>query len=126
MDFDSLTRLAPEQYCYLTTRGRRSGEPHTVELWFAISPETRTLYILSGGRARSDWVKNLLANPKVTVRVRQTTLSGTGRAVEDGDEELQARELVVRKYYRRAYNPRGGWEADSLPVAVDLGEVNVA
>src|SRR5687767_4487365 len=120
MDFDSLAKLAPEQYCYLTTQGRKSGDAHTVELWFAISPETGTLYILSGGRARSDWVKNLLADPNVTVRVRNTTLSGKGRAVEDGDEELQSRELVVRKYYRRAYDPQGGWEADSLPVAIDL------
>jgi len=44
MDFDSLAKLAPEQYCYLTTQGRKSGDAHTVELWFAISPETGTLY----------------------------------------------------------------------------------
>jgi deazaflavin-dependent oxidoreductase (nitroreductase family) len=125
MDFDSLTKLAPEQYCYLTSEGRISGDAHTVELWFAISPETGTLYILSGGRERSDWVKNLLANPNVTVRVSGATISGTGRTVEDGAEELQARELVVRKYYRRAYDPQGGWEADSLPVAVDIEAVKV-
>lgn len=123
MDLDSLQRLALEQYCYLTTRGRKSGKAHTVELWFALDAETRILYILSGGGTRSDWVNNLLTAPDVKVRVGQTTLPGRGRTVEGEAEKLRARELVVAKYYRRTYNPQGGWEAQSLPVAVDLGAI---
>ena len=26
--------LAAEQFCYLTTTGRTSGEPRTIEIWF--------------------------------------------------------------------------------------------
>jgi deazaflavin-dependent oxidoreductase (nitroreductase family) len=54
-------------FCYLTTTGRVSGRPHTIEIWFAL--RDRTLYLLSGGRDRSDWVRNLLAHPEVTVRI---------------------------------------------------------
>jgi hypothetical protein len=37
---------ADEDYCYLTTRGRLSGEPREIEIWFAL--ENSTLYILAG------------------------------------------------------------------------------
>src|SRR6185312_13518616 len=33
-------------YCYITTTGRRSGKPHTIEIWFAL--DGRTLYLLAG------------------------------------------------------------------------------
>jgi hypothetical protein len=48
-----LDQLAAEDFCYLTTRGRVSGRPHTIEIWFAQSE--RTLYMLAGGREGSDW-----------------------------------------------------------------------
>jgi deazaflavin-dependent oxidoreductase (nitroreductase family) len=63
----SWSRFVEEQYCYLTTRGRVSGRPHRIEIWFAL--DGSTLYLLSGGRERSDWVKNLRATPEVTVEL---------------------------------------------------------
>jgi hypothetical protein len=56
------SRFAGEPYCYLTTTGRVSGRPHQIEIWFAI--DGGTLYMLSGGGERSDWVKNLLVHDK--------------------------------------------------------------
>ena len=55
------------QFCYLTTTGRVSGRPHTIEIWFAL--QDRTLYLLSGGVDRSDWVRNLIRHPAGTVRL---------------------------------------------------------
>src|SRR3954454_20619197 len=49
--------LAEENYCYLTTTGRVSGKAREIEVWFGL--DANTLYMLSGGRDRSDWVKNL-------------------------------------------------------------------
>ena len=37
-------RLAGEDFCYLTTVGRRSGKRHTIEIWFA--RENGALYLL--------------------------------------------------------------------------------
>ena len=59
--------MSDEAYCYLTTRGRVSGEPREIEIWFAL--EGRTVYLLSGGRDRSNWVRNLQADPSVRVRI---------------------------------------------------------
>src|SRR5262249_27246928 len=79
---DELAAAAGDDFCYLTTLGRVSGRPHEIEIWFAL--DSRTLYLLSGGNERSDWVRNLRAEPSVTVRVRDTTYDATGRVVGAG------------------------------------------
>ena len=58
-----LQRIADADFCYLTTTGRVSGRPHTIEIWFAL--HEHTLYLLSGAGDRSDWVKNTLRSPEV-------------------------------------------------------------
>ncbi len=117
---DDLQSLAPEQFCYLTTVGRKSGRPHTIEIWFAMQPGGSALYMLSGGGYESDWVKNILNDPNIEVRITSRKFRATGRIVDDPEEEGLARRLVVAKYYGRAQVGSSGWEAESLPVAVDL------
>lgn len=117
---DSLRTIAGEQYCYLTTSGRKTGNPHTIEIWFALSPDSPTIYMLSGGGDRSDWVKNIRNNPSVQARIKGTTFEGSGRVVQDAGEERTARKLIVAKYYGREEVHSTGWEATSLPVAIDL------
>lgn len=55
-------QFADADYCYLTTTGRVSGKAHTIEIWFAL--HDKTLYLLSGGRETSDWIKNSLHTPE--------------------------------------------------------------
>jgi deazaflavin-dependent oxidoreductase (nitroreductase family) len=110
-------------YCYLTTTGRVSGRPHVIEIWFALRGG-RTLYLLSGGGDRSDWVRNLLVRPEVTVRLGRrdaAALAGRARVVEPGsDEDELARRLVAGKYQPGYAGDLSGWRRSSLPVAVDL------
>jgi deazaflavin-dependent oxidoreductase (nitroreductase family) len=109
--------LAREDFCYLTTTGRVTGRPHTIEIWFALDAET--LYMLSGGRNHSDWVRNLRRTPEVTVRIGGQDFDGHARVVEDTDEDELARRLLVEKYER---NPGSlsNWRRTALPVAVDI------
>jgi deazaflavin-dependent oxidoreductase (nitroreductase family) len=86
---DELATVADDDFCYLTTRGRVSGRPHEIEIWFAL--DDRTLYLLSGGGDRSDWMRNLRADPAVTVRLRDTPYAATARIVEPGEESQRAR-----------------------------------
>src|SRR5690606_11478240 len=58
-----LARYANKPYAYLTTTGRRTGQPHRIEIWFGV--DEGRMYLLAGGRERSDWVRNLLANAHV-------------------------------------------------------------
>jgi deazaflavin-dependent oxidoreductase (nitroreductase family) len=109
-------------FCYLTTTGRVSGRPHTIEIWFAL--EDRTLYLLSGGGDRSDWVRNLRTRPEVTVRLGRRDgpeLAGRARLVEaSSDEDELARDLVTGKYQPTYGGDLSGWRRSALPVAVDL------
>ena len=110
--------LAESSFCYVTTTGRVTGQPHTIEIWFAAAPGTDTIYVLAGGRERSDWVRNLRADPRCTVEIGADTFSGRARVVEGGDEDEPARRLVYEKY-RRA-DDLEGWREHALPVAIDL------
>ena len=47
----SPSAYADEEFCYLTTTGRRTGRPHTIEIWFAV--DRGVVYMMAGGRERS-------------------------------------------------------------------------
>jgi deazaflavin-dependent oxidoreductase (nitroreductase family) len=110
--------VADGDYCYLTTSGRVSGRPHTIEIWFGLVGET--LYMLSGGGERSDWVRNLRREPLVDVRLGERHVSGRARVLGAGEEDARARVLLVEKYQPRYSGDLTEWGRSSLPVAVDL------
>src|SRR5690349_384857 len=112
-----LQQFVDDDFCYLTTTGRATSRPHTIEIWFAL--DGRTLYMLSGSHT-SDWVKNLLREPEVAVRLGQTTFTGRARVVAHPDEDAQARRLVLEKYQPRSSDDLSDWGRTALPVAVDL------
>src|SRR3954452_16298837 len=96
---DELSAATDDDFCYLTTRGRVSGRPHEIEIWFAL--DGRTLYLLSGGGDRSDWVRNLRADPSVSVRLRTTIYQAQAREVDDSEESEHGRRLVFEKFQPR-------------------------
>src|SRR5690606_28561145 len=111
--------FAQEDYCYLTTRGRRTGKPHEIEIWFGM--QDGSLYLLSGGGLASDWVKNLQAEPRVQVRLKGERFAATARLVEDVAEQAVARCLLAAKYYHwETGKPLNDWAATALPVALDV------
>jgi deazaflavin-dependent oxidoreductase (nitroreductase family) len=109
---------ADDAFCYLTTRGRVTGHPHTIEIWFALNG--RTVYMLAGGGNRSDWVRNLIRTPEVAVRIGSRSFAGRARVVSDPDEDERARRLVHDKYHDGYGGDLSGWRRSSRPVAVDL------
>ena len=119
MNNDLLLQLKDESYCYLTTTGRVTGNPHEIEIWFGL--KDNTIYLLSGNMDRSDWVKNLLKNPSVTVRIADKTFTTTARLVIDKQEELSARNMVADKYNERKVNGSlSNYARSALVVGIDL------
>jgi deazaflavin-dependent oxidoreductase (nitroreductase family) len=113
-----ISSLKEQDYCYLTTTGRVSGRPHEIEIWFGANDST--LYLLSGSE-KSDWVRNLLKNPPVMVRIAKHIFAGTARVVKDKEEDLRARYLVAEKYQEwEAGRTLSQWAQTALPVAIDL------
>ena len=72
-----LAGVVHEEYAYLTTTGRVSGTAHEIEIWFAT--DGSTVWLISGGDERSDWVRNLLRDPRASVRIADVTLEVTAR-----------------------------------------------
>jgi deazaflavin-dependent oxidoreductase (nitroreductase family) len=111
-----LSHLTGEAFCYLTTIGRVSGHTHTIEIWFALKGST--LYMLSGGLDRADWVKNARQQPDVTLKIREQTFTGKARVVSDRAEDMLARQLIAEKYHEE--DDLDEWLQIALPIAVDL------
>jgi deazaflavin-dependent oxidoreductase (nitroreductase family) len=107
-----------EDFCYLTTTGRVSGLPREIEIWFALRGST--VYMLSGARERSGWVRNIQERPAVTVRIGGTLMKGAARVVADSAEDQLVRRLLLEKYRERDSDDLTGWSQTALPVAVEL------
>jgi hypothetical protein len=81
-----------------------------------------SVYLLSGGGDRSDWVRNLRANPNVTIRFGSPsgrTWSGLGREVTDPEEDALARRLLLQKYEPGYSGDLTRWGRAALPIAVE-------
>ena len=116
-------KLADEEYCYITTAGRVSGKPHTIEIWFGANGDT--VYVLAGSRHDADFVKNAKKLPAVDVRVgAEATFAARARIVTDGDEDARVRRLLLEKYAPPRYQgDLSEWGRTALPVAFELTEL---
>lgn len=91
-----LSTFEKEEYCYLTTKGRKTGNPHEIEIWFVVYENS--LYIMSGNMGKSDWVKNLLKEPNVTLRIAGQTFPAVASLLEDKTIEQMIRMAMAIKY----------------------------
>jgi deazaflavin-dependent oxidoreductase (nitroreductase family) len=87
--------VSEEPYLYLTTTGRRSGQPRETELWFTRRGEA--YYVIAEDRDGAHWVRNLQAEPRVSWRVEGQTFTGRARGV-DGTAGAAVQALSAAKY----------------------------
>lgn len=80
----------------ITTRGRKTGKPHTVPIWFVVEDTTVYLGTLD---TRRDWVRNVGKNPDVVLDVDGVRLRGRAVAVTDPGLEAHVRDLLAKKYW---------------------------
>ncbi len=80
----------------ITTRGRRTGKPHTVPIWFAVDGTALYLGTLN---AKRDWVRNLKKTPEVTLDAGDVRLRGRASLVTDQALETHIQGLLARKYW---------------------------
>lgn len=84
-------------FLYLTTIGRRTGQPRQIEIWFV--EHDGAYYLVSEGREASNWVQNIRANPTVEFSIGSRdapAIRGKGRAI-DNDAEPALAEAVSAK-----------------------------
>jgi F420H(2)-dependent quinone reductase len=112
---------ANESVCYLATRGRRSGRTHRIEIWFAV--DSGRLFLLSGGRDRSDWVRNLQRDPGVSVELGGSEHAGRAHLPAPGSaDDALARRLLFEKYSPEE-DGLEEWSRTSLAVVIEFTSV---
>jgi len=88
----SHTALSGYKMLVLTSWGRKSHKPRHTMLSYVLMGDR--VYVSSGWGVRTDWYKNILANPHVTVQVGGRVYSARARRVQDIDEYTNiAREM---------------------------------
>ncbi len=105
---------------YVATIGRRTGNPHEIEIWFGMNDST--VYLLAGDAAKSDTVRNVQANPNVRIRIGGRRFAANGRILGSGKEDVLARRLLLEKYEPTYSGDLKEWGDTALPVAFDLGD----
>jgi deazaflavin-dependent oxidoreductase (nitroreductase family) len=87
------------EFLYLTTTGRRTGQPREIEIWFTACDGR--YYVVAEHREQAQWVRNLRADPRVRVRVDDRAFAATARPI-DATAEFTVhdaiRTLSVAKY----------------------------
>jgi len=115
--------LAELDVCYVTGIGRTTGRPHRIEIWFAAAPDRDTIFMLSGGRDRADWVRNIKTNGRVTVDLGDESHAGLAHVVgADTAEDQLARDLLVGKY-ADSEDDLAEWGRTSLPVVIEFAQM---
>lgn len=90
-------KYAGRRQIRLTTRGRKSGEPRTVTIWFVAAGETR-LFVQHASRAPANWYRNLLREPAVRVDFGDGPLEARAKPILDEAKIRDVLKMVRRKY----------------------------
>jgi deazaflavin-dependent oxidoreductase (nitroreductase family) len=93
---DRLAAISSHSTCRLTHRGRKSGKPYQVTIWFEVDGDA---VYLETANAKRQWVRNVQANPQVSFAVGGETFTGTSERVRDTAEERHVMDLVAAKYW---------------------------
>jgi deazaflavin-dependent oxidoreductase (nitroreductase family) len=85
-----------DRVCYLTTTGRRTGDPHRIEIWFL--EHDGAVYLFSGGGESSDWVRNLRREPMVDLELPGRGAERYSAKVLDNPTDELRRRMDARYY----------------------------
>ncbi len=82
----------------LTTRGRKSGVPRTVTIWF-VTDGPRRVRVQHVAPTPAQWYRNLLADPQVTLDFGQGPITARAQAITDAAAVQQVLASVRRRYW---------------------------
>ncbi len=93
MDEKVKRALAQDQTIDITTLGRKTGQPRTIEIWF--HNVDGHIYI-SGTPGKRDWYANLIAHPDFTFHLKQSTKASLRAHATPITTPAQRREIMAK------------------------------
>jgi deazaflavin-dependent oxidoreductase (nitroreductase family) len=82
----------------LTTKGRRTGQPRVTPLQYE---QVNGAFVVASARgAVADWYRNVVADPRVEVRVRRSRFSGSADPCSDAERMADFLELRLERHPR--------------------------
>jgi deazaflavin-dependent oxidoreductase (nitroreductase family) len=93
---ERLAAVANHSTCRLTHRGRKSGKPYEVTIWFVVDGDA---VYLETANAKRQWVRNLTVHPEVALAIGGQTFTGSSEPVRDPAEARRVMDLVAAKYW---------------------------
>ena len=113
-DAVALTRIVQ-----LTTRGRKSGQPRTVKIWFVVAGPT-SIYVQHTNPKPADWYRNLLQDPAVTLDFGSGALPARATPITDASQIERVLALVRRKYLAAWIFKLLGWSRSAVAAEISL------
>lgn len=106
----------------MTTKGRRSGLARHVMVEFR--RHGSKYYVFSGWGERTDWYRNLLQHPRVTIQRGAQVFSAEAKPVQDNAEALRALYLFTRNswLYERVFAGMSSAQAADLNSLADVAQ----
>ena len=128
---------APSGFGVLTVVGRRSGKLRRTSVRAIRAGDA--VYVVAMMAERSEWLKNIRADPRVGIRLGAATLRGSAHEVVDADAREQAAKVWVETtnandyidyvvYHwgipsrRRIEHAHREWFDNGVPVVIELDE----
>ena len=112
--------VADEKYIYLTTKGRRTGKPHTVELWFAVVGDR--VYLSHEGKC-TDWMRNIQKDDRVEFKIGNNWFRGRSQIVKGGEAFEVGKHALYLKYYGKANKDVvDDWFSESTVIEISIVE----
>jgi deazaflavin-dependent oxidoreductase (nitroreductase family) len=84
------SKIDHEQYLYLTTRGRTTGRPREIEIWF--TQRDGRFYVIAEYNT-SHWLLNLRAYPEVNVRIADQSFFARARVLSPESDAVLLRTI---------------------------------
>ena len=100
-------------WALLETTGRKSGEPRRTPVGNGLVGDT--FWIVAEHGRRAQYVKNIIANPRVKLRVNRRWRTGTASLMPDDDPH--ARQQQLRRFNAALVRAAG---TDLMTVRIDL------
>jgi hypothetical protein len=111
-----IEEISYSKYIYLTTKGRKTGNPHTVELWFAV--KKGKVYLSHEGKY-TDWMKNIIKDNCIEFKIGKSKFKGKANIIKENKVFETAKYALYHKYYgKTSKDVIDDWFSESTAIEI--------